>query len=99
LAFVTATLAIAATGCVTPPPPAPLHLHARMAAVAATPFQRDMNAGTARRMQDMHSPGCSGDADADFLAMMIPHHASAVDMARLVLQHATTRRRGDSPKR
>lgn len=41
----------------------------------------------ARLMRDMHAPGSVGDADIDFLAMMIPHHAGAVDMARLVLQH------------
>lgn len=38
-------------------------------------------------MQDMHAPGYSGDPDVDFLAMMVPHHQGAVDMARLVLQH------------
>ena len=41
----------------------------------------------ARMMQDMHAPGYSGNVDVDFLVMMIPHHAGAVDMARLVLQH------------
>ena len=35
----------------------------------------------------MHARGYSGNPDADFLAMMIPHHAGAVDMARLVLVH------------
>ena len=54
---------------------------------AAADFRRDMNMGMARMMQDMHAPGWSGNADIDFLAMMIPHHAGAVDMARLVLQH------------
>ena len=46
-----------------------------------------MNAGMARMMQDMHAAGWSGNVDIDFLAMMIPHHAGAVDMARLLLQH------------
>lgn len=50
-------------------------------------FREDMDQSMRRMMRDMHSPGYSGDADVDFLAMMIPHHAGAVDMARLVLQH------------
>ena len=54
---------------------------------AAPGFQKDMDVGMARMMQDMHAPGYSGNADVDFLAMMIPHHAGAVEMARLVLIH------------
>jgi uncharacterized protein (DUF305 family) len=50
-------------------------------------FQRDMNTGMERMMTDMHSPGYSGNVDVDFLAMMVPHHQGAVDMARLVLIH------------
>ncbi len=50
-------------------------------------FEADMDVGMARMMQDMHSPGYTGNADRDFLAMMIPHHEGAVDMARLVLIH------------
>ena len=50
-------------------------------------FEADMGAGMGRMMKDMHAPGYSGDPDRDFLAMMIPHHEGAVDMARLVLIH------------
>ncbi|MEO6320923.1 MAG: DUF305 domain-containing protein [Polaromonas sp.] len=53
----------------------------------ASAFEADMTVGMARMMQDMHSAGHTGRPDADFLAMMIPHHEGAVDMARLVLIH------------
>ena len=29
----------------------------------------------------------SGDPDVDFARMMIPHHQSAIDMARIELEH------------
>jgi uncharacterized protein (DUF305 family) len=55
--------------------------------VEAHRFEQDMEAGMARMMQDMHAAPASGKPDIDFLTMMIPHHAGAVEMARLVLQH------------
>jgi uncharacterized protein (DUF305 family) len=51
----------------------------------AQPFVRQMDAGMKQMMEDMHAPGYSGNPDVDFLAMMIPHHEGAVEMARLVL--------------
>jgi uncharacterized protein (DUF305 family) len=54
---------------------------------SARDFEREMDAGMALMMEGMHSPGYSGDPDIDFLAMMIPHHAGAVEMARLVLKY------------
>ena len=52
-------------------------------------YASEMNVGMAKMMSDMHAPGYTGDPDIDFIAMMIPHHQGAVDMARLVLQDGT----------
>jgi hypothetical protein len=52
-----------------------------------TQFMKEMDAGMKKMMDDMHAPGYSGDPDVDFLAMMVPHHEGAVEMARLVLIH------------
>ena len=37
-------------------------------------------------MKDMHAKP-TGDADMDFVAMMLPHHQGAVDMAKVELQY------------
>ena len=50
-------------------------------------FEIEMGVGMDRMMRDMHGPGYTGQPDYDFLAMMIPHHEGAVEMARLVLIH------------
>lgn len=47
-----------------------------------------MAADMGKMMSAMHAPGYSGMPDVDFLAMMIPHHQGAIDMARLALIHA-----------
>jgi hypothetical protein len=80
-----------------PSPAVPLFHHDPAAAAVAdslctspgptSKFQHDMAVGMDRMMADMHAPGYSGDVDVDFLAMMVPHHEGAVDMARLVLEH------------
>jgi uncharacterized protein (DUF305 family) len=49
-------------------------------------FAADMAASMDRMMDAMHVDA-SGDPDRDFLAMMIPHHQGAIDMAAAVLRH------------
>jgi uncharacterized protein (DUF305 family) len=51
----------------------------------AREFARQMESAMKKMMDDMHAPGYTGNPDVDFLAMMIPHHQGAVDMARLAL--------------
>jgi uncharacterized protein (DUF305 family) len=50
-------------------------------------FASGMDSGMDKMMRDMHAPGYTGNPDVDFLAMMIPHHEGAVEMARQALIH------------
>ena len=52
-----------------------------------TRFAAAMQTAMDRMMRAMHSRGNTGHPDADFLAMMVPHHVGAIEMARLVLEY------------
>ena len=41
----------------------------------------------------------SGDVDVDFVAMMVPHHQGAIDMAEMELRYGRNRRSSESRKR
>jgi hypothetical protein len=51
-----------------------------------TPFADESHAAMARMMAAMEIEP-SGDVDADFIAMMVPHHQGAIDMAQAELRH------------
>jgi len=50
-------------------------------------FSADMHTAMTKMSRDMETAPMTGDPDKDFLAMMIPHHEGAIEMARLVLLH------------
>ena len=77
----------ASGGAATPAPPHHDHTTMAKAKTNASAFVREMDESMAQMMNAMHAPGYSGNADVDFLAMMVPHHQGAVDMAKLVLVH------------
>ena len=58
---------------------------------AAAPGGRDagqeMMAGMTKMNHDMDAAPMTGDPDHDFVAMMIPHHQGAIDMAQTELRY------------
>jgi uncharacterized protein (DUF305 family) len=65
----------------------PSHEHAPGSAGDADAYRRGLESGMDAMMRDMHAAAHTGNPDIDFLAMMIPHHEGAVEMARLLLIH------------
>jgi uncharacterized protein (DUF305 family) len=56
------------------------------AVAAEAPFVTENNAAMGKMMADMNVKP-SGDADRDFVAMMIPHHQGAIAMAQALLRY------------
>jgi hypothetical protein len=56
------------------------------AGTAEAPFVTENNAAMGKMMADMNVKP-TGDADRDFVAMMIPHHQGAIAMAQALLRY------------
>jgi hypothetical protein len=56
------------------------------ASVEEKPFLQENDAAMSRMMADM-AVKPSGDVDKDFVAMMVPHHQGAIDMAQAELRY------------
>jgi uncharacterized protein (DUF305 family) len=54
--------------------------------VGETPFLSENEAAMNKMMVGM-AVKSTGDADRDFVAMMVPHHQGAIDMAQAVLRY------------
>jgi hypothetical protein len=63
-----------------------LGFHAQVAPADEAPFLTENAAAMDKMMVDM-TVTPTGDVDADFAAMMIPHHQGAIDMALAELRH------------
>jgi uncharacterized protein (DUF305 family) len=53
----------------------------------ATPAEESMMSAMDKMSKDMAAVPMTGNADRDFVGMMLPHHQGAIDMAKFELAH------------
>ena len=86
VAIGSATVALAHDMPRTPPVPDQSGTAPRADLAAEAPYLAVNHAAMTKMMSDM-TVEPTGDVDRDFVAMMVPHHQGAIDMARAVLRY------------
>ena len=69
-----------------------------LAASLNAPFLSESDTAMRTMMAAMHITP-SGDVDTDFVAMMVPHHQGAIDMAMAELRHGRNERSASLARR
>jgi hypothetical protein len=67
--------------------PSSTHHAAQVPGGPGEEFASAVAAAMHKMHEEMSAARLAGDPDRDFLALMIPHHAGAIEMARLLLLH------------
>ena len=86
VAIGSATVALARDMPRTPPVRDQSSTAPRADLAAEAPYLAENHAAMRKMMNDMTAEP-TGDVDRDFVAMMVPHHQGAIDMARAVLRY------------
>ena len=86
VAIGSATVALARDMSRTPPVRDQSSTAPRADLAAEAPYLAENHAAMKKMMNDMTAEP-TGDVDRDFVAMMVPHHQGAIDMARAVLRY------------
>jgi uncharacterized protein (DUF305 family) len=81
-----AMLAASVPGAAVTPAPLPPGTAGTLSVAAERPFLKENDIAMTRMMDDMTIKP-TGDVDRDFVAMMVPHHQGAIDMAGAELRY------------
>ncbi len=87
LSLVASLLAVPALARQPPDAPMPGMAAAKPAAAGSAAADRAMMNGMDKMNAGMNAAAMTGDPDRDFVAMMIPHHQGAIDMAKVELRY------------